>query len=263
MELGLKDKIALVTASSKGIGKAVAEALVAEGCRVAISSRNKEDLLSTANDIKRKSGYEPFWCVCDLSKSKDIESTFNAVHDHYGKIDILVNNCGGPVTGFLRELDEQNWMYAFEQVLMSAIRFSKLVVPGMVANEWGRIINITSISVKQPIDNLMLSNTFRSGLTGFTKSLSNELAKNCITVNNVAPGHTLTSRSYELAVNKSKLTGKSHEEVLADMAKQIPMNRLAAPEEIASLVAFLASVKAGYITGTTIHIDGGFVKSVQ
>jgi 3-oxoacyl-[acyl-carrier protein] reductase len=263
MELGLKDKIALVTASSKGIGKAVAEGLAAEGCRVAICSRNKEDLIVAATDIKRKTGYEPFWCVCDLNKSKDIETTFNTVHQHYGKIDILVNNCGGPVTGFLKELDEQNWMDAFEQVLMSAIRFSKFVLPGMISQEWGRIINITSITVKQPIDNLMLSNTFRNGLVGFTKSLSNEAAKNNITVNNVAPGHTLTRRSYELAVSKAKITGMSHEEVLADMAKQIPMNRLAAPEEIAALVVFLASVKAGYITGTTIQIDGGWVKSVQ
>ncbi|QQS37598.1 MAG: SDR family oxidoreductase [Ignavibacteriales bacterium] len=263
MELGLKDKVALVTASSKGIGRAVAEGLIEEGCKVAICSRSKDDLESASSEIKRKTNYEPFWCVCDLSKPKDIESTFTTVHQHYGKIDILVNNCGGPVTGFLKELDEQNWLEAFDQVLMSTIRFSKLVLPEMISHEWGRIINITSISVKQPIENLMLSNTYRSGIIGFTKSLSNESAKYGITVNSVAPGHTLTRRAYELAVSKAKLTGMSHEEVLADMAKQIPMNRLAAPEEIASLVTFLASTKAGYITGTTIHVDGGFVKSVM
>ncbi len=132
----------------------------------------------------------------------------------------------------------------------------------MVANQWGRIVNITSVSVKQPIDNLILSNSFRSGVIGFAKTLSNEFAKHNITVNNVAPGYTLTNRLYDLAVSSAKSSGKSHEEVLADMAKQVPMNRLASPEEIGALVTFLCSNQAGYITGNTIHVDGGWVKGL-
>jgi 3-oxoacyl-[acyl-carrier protein] reductase len=194
MDTGLKDKTVLITASSMGIGKAVAEMFAEEGCRIAISSRSKENLLSTAQELKEKFSIEPFWSVCDLNKQKDIENTFNAVSSQFGNIDILVNNCGGPVPGLFQQLDEEDWNNAYEQVLLSTVRFSKLVLPGMMANNWGRIINLTSISVKQPVDNLVLSNSLRAGVTGLTKTLSNEIAKFNITVNNVAPGMTLTRR---------------------------------------------------------------------
>lgn len=262
MDTGLKDKTVLVTASSMGIGKAVAELFSEEGCKVAISSRSKENLIATAKELKERYNIEPFWSVCDLNKLKDIENTFNAVNKHFGNVDILVNNCGGPVPGLFQELEEDDWNSAIEQVLLSAVRFSKLVLPGMMANGWGRIINLTSISVKQPVDNLMLSNSIRAGVTGFTKSLSNEVAKFNITVNNVAPGMTLTRRLYELAVVEAREKGKSHEEVLVEMAKRVPLNRLARPEEIASVVVFLASRQASYVTGVTIQVDGGYVKSV-
>ncbi|MHB1687611.1 MAG: SDR family oxidoreductase [Ignavibacteriaceae bacterium] len=262
MDLGIKEKVALVTASSKGIGKAVAEDLANEGCILAICSRNKEDLISAASDIKRKFGIDPFWIVCDLNKQKDIENAVDSVIKQFGKIDILVNNCGGPEAGNFRDLSDVNWQAAFEQVLLSAIRFCNLIVPEMILREWGRVINITSLTVLQPADNLMLSNSLRSGLIGFAKSLSNEVAKYNITVNNVAPGYTLTNRIYDLAVHNGKKTGKSHEEILADMAKEIPMNRLASPEEIASAVVFLASKQASYITGNTIHVDGGLIKGI-
>jgi 3-oxoacyl-[acyl-carrier protein] reductase len=261
MDLGIKGRVVLVTASSKGIGRAAAESFAAEGCNVAICSRNKEELLHTAEEIKKKYSTEPVWCVCDLNSAKDIENTFATVTKELGKIDILVNNCGGPVSGNFQQLSEKNWQDAFEQVLLSAVRFCNLVVPEMILKEWGRIINITSISVKQPIDNLMLSNSLRTGLIGFAKSLSNEVAKFNITVNNVAPGYTLTNRIYDLAVHKAKLTGKSHEEVLVDMSKEIPINRMASPEEIASVAVFLASKQASYVTGTTIAVDGGLIKS--
>jgi len=262
MDTGLKDKSVLITASSMGIGKAVAEMFAEEGCKIAISSRSKENLLSTASELKEKYSIEPFWSVCDLNKQKDIENTFNAVSAHFGNIDILVNNCGGPVPGLFQQLEEEDWNNAYEQVLLSAVRFSRLVLPGMMGNNWGRIINLTSISVKQPIDNLILSNSLRAAVSGFTKSLSNEVARFSITVNNVAPGMTLTGRLYELAVIEAKEKGKSHEEVLADMAKRVPLNRLARPEEIASVVIFLASKQASYLTGVTIQVDGGYVKSV-
>jgi len=262
MDSGLKDKLVLITASSTGIGKAVAELFAQEGCKVAICSRSKDNLLATAKEIKDRYSIEPFWSVCDLNKQKDIENTFSAVTRQFGSIDILVNNCGGPTPGLFQQLEEEDWNAAYEQVLLSVIRFSKLVLPGMMAANWGRIINLTSISVKQPIDNLVLSNSLRAGVTGFTKSLSNEVAKFNITVNNVAPGMTLTRRLYELAVVEAKEKGKSHEEILVDMAKRIPLNRLGRPEEIAAVVVFLASRQASYVTGTTIQVDGGYVKSV-
>jgi 3-oxoacyl-[acyl-carrier protein] reductase len=262
MDTGLKDKTVLITASSTGIGKAVAELFAQEGCKIAISSRSKDNLLSTTKEIKEKYNIEPFWSVCDLNKQKDIENTFDAVARQFGTVDILVNNCGGPIPGLFQQLEEEDWNFAYEQVLLSVVRFSKLVLPGMMANRWGRIINLTSISVKQPIDNLVLSNSLRAGVTGLTKSLSNEVAKFNITVNNVAPGMTLTRRLYELAVVEAKAKGKSHEEILVEMAKRVPLNRLARPEEIASVVVFLASKQASYVTGNTIQVDGGYVKSV-
>ena len=262
MDTGLKNKSVLITASSLGIGKAVAELFAAEGCKVAVSSRSKENLLAAAKEIKSKYNVESLWSVCDLNKSKDIETTYKAVTEQFGNIDILVNNCGGPIPGMFQVLEENDWNNAYEQVLLSAVRFSKLVLPGMMAKNWGRIINLTSISVKQPVDNLILSNSLRAGVTGFTKSLSNEVAKFNITVNNVAPGMTLTRRLYELAVVEAKEKGKSHEEILVDMAKRTPINRLGRPEEIASVVVFLASKQASYVTGVTIQVDGGYVKSV-
>lgn len=262
MDLGIKDRTVLITASSKGIGKAAAEAFAAEGCRIALCSRNKESLIETAKEFRSKYQVDPFWGVCDLNNLKDIENFHDAVVKQYGKVDILINNCGGPIPGFFKDLSEADWNSAFIQVLMSVVRLSHLVLPEMIKQEWGRIVNITSVAVKQPVHNLMLSNSLRAGVTGFAKSLSNEVGSKNITVNNVAPGHTLTNRLYELAVNRAKLSGKSHEEILADMSKDIPMNRLGAPDEIASLIVFLASNKASYITGTTIQVDGGSTKAI-
>jgi 3-oxoacyl-[acyl-carrier protein] reductase len=262
MDLGLKNATVLVTASSLGIGKAAAELFAAEGCKIAISSRSKENLLATVKELKGKYGVDAFWSVCDLNKQKDIENTFTAVTEQFGNVDVLVNNCGGPVPGLFQQLEETDWDNAYEQVLLSAVRFSRLALPGMMAKNWGRIINLTSISVKQPVDNLILSNSLRAAVTGFTKSLSNEIARFNITVNNVAPGMTLTRRLYELAVIEAKEKGKSHEEILVDMAKRIPTNRLARPEEIAAVVVFLASRQASYVNGVTIQVDGGYIKSV-
>ena len=262
MDFGIKGKKALVTASSKGIGRAVAEGLLGEGCEVGICSRSKDDLLETAEELKNKYHFDVFWSVCDLNKQKDLENTFDHFIREFGQIDILINNCGGPAPGNMPSLDDEKWQAAFDQVLLSAVRLSRLAFADMMKREWGRIINITSVSVKQPIDNLMLSNSLRAGLIGFAKSLSNEVGKYNITVNNIAPGYTLTNRLYELAVIKAKESGKSHEEILIEMAKEIPTNRLGGPEEIAAAVTFLASAKAGYITGTTLQVDGGLIKGL-
>ena len=262
MDLGIRGKVALITASSTGIGKAISEAFAEEGCNIAICSRTKKTLIETSREIKNKFHIEPFWGVCDLNQQKEIEGFYDAVRNHFSNVDILVNNCGGPIPGFFRDLSEEDWDNAYKQVLLSVVRFSNLVIPNMVEQEWGRIINVTSVAVKQPVQNLMLSNSLRAGVTGFAKSLSNEFANKNITVNNVAPGYTLTHRLYELAVNRAKTSGKSHEEILVEISKDVPMNRLGGPEEIASMVTFLASQKASFITGTTIQVDGGSTKAI-
>jgi 3-oxoacyl-[acyl-carrier protein] reductase len=262
MMLGLKGKIALITAASKGIGKAIAEGLIKEGVKVAICSRNKENLISTTEEMRNRYGVEPYWCVCDLNDQKDIESSYNSVKDSLGRIDILVNNCGGPISGGFLQLSEKDWDIAIEQVLLSVIRLTKLALPDMMEHEWGRVINVTSISVKQPLDNLMLSNSLRSAVVGFSKTLSNEVGKFNITVNNIAPGYTLTNRLYDLAVERSKQRGISHEDILAEMTKEVPLGRLARPEEIATVAVFLASNAASYITGNTIQVDGGVIKNL-
>lgn len=261
MELNLQGKTVLVTAASMGIGRATAQLFIKEGCKVAICSRNKENLVKAANEIKSLYSVEPLWVVCDIDKLSDIENTISVIRKNYGDIDILVNNCGGPIPGFFQNLSDDNWQDAFEQILLSAIRFTRLVLPGMKSKNWGRIINITSLSVKQPVDNLILSNSLRSAVTGWAKTLSNQVGKFNITVNNVAPGYTLTARLYELAVSRAKQSGDSHEHVLASMANDVPMKRLARPDEVGSLVVYLASEQAGFITGSTIAVDGGVIRS--
>lgn len=261
MELNLTGKNVLVTAASMGIGRAAAEQFIKEGCNVAICSRNQDNLLKAVKEIKSLYNVEPLWVVCDINKLDDIENTFKVVTETLGNIDILVNNCGGPRAGFFEELNDSDWDFAFKQILMSAVRFTRLVLPGMKEKKWGRIINVTSLSVKQPVDNLILSNSLRSAVTAFAKTLSNQVGKYNITINNVAPGYTLTSRIYELAVIRAKQLGVSHEEVLSSMANEVPMKRLASPEEVASLIVYLASEQAGYITGATISVDGGIIKA--
>ncbi len=261
MDLQIKDKTVLITASSLGIGRATAELFLKEGCRVVICSSNKENLLTASKEIKAAINLEPFWVVCDLNKPADIENLYNVVKSHYGPVDILVNNCGGPTPGFFETLEDEQWNKGYEQVLMSAVRLTRLVLPDMKERKWGRVINITSISVKQPVDNLILSNVFRSGVTAFAKTLSNQVGRYNITVNNVAPGYTLTARLYELAVSRAKAKGESHEQVLASMTTDVPMKRLARPDEVASAILFLASEQAAYITGLTIPVDGGITRA--
>lgn len=261
MDLKLKGKTVLVSASSGGIGRAAVEEFIKEGCNVAMCSSSKTNLLKAVEEIKGLYKYEPFWTVCDINKSSDIEKAVNVVKENFGPIDVLVNNCGGPTPGYFDSLSDEDWQYAFDQVLMSAVRFTRLVLPDMKDKHWGRVINVTSLSVKQPVDNLILSNSLRSALTAMMKTLSNEYGKYNITFNSVAPGYTLTARLYELAVSRAKESGESHEHVLAQMANNVPMKRLARPDELGSYIVYLASEQAGYITGTTTQVDGGIIKS--
>ncbi|NOX65815.1 MAG: SDR family oxidoreductase [Chlorobi bacterium] len=261
MNFELKDKVVLITASSKGIGKAAAELFLVEGSKVVISSSNSDNLKSAAEELKSITGSEPLTGVCDLNDLEDLKNIVKLTKEKFGKIDILVNNCGGPVPGMFDDLDDNKWQHAVEQVLMSVVRLTRGVLPYMKENNWGRIINITSLSVKQPVDNLMLSNSLRSAVTAFAKTLSNEIGKNNITVNNVAPGYTLTSRLHELAELRAKNRGITKEEIFKEMASVVPMKRLADPHEVGAMIVYLASEQAGYITGQTIAVDGGVIKS--
>ncbi|MCW8849640.1 MAG: SDR family oxidoreductase [Melioribacteraceae bacterium] len=261
MELNLEDKNVLVTAASTGIGKSVAELFLNENCNVTICSSNIDKLKKTAAELELKFKHRLFYIKCDINKLDEIRTAVEAAENQFGPIDILVNNCGGPSPGFFDDLDEEKWKTGFDQVLMSAVRFTKLVLPKMKERKWGRIINITSISVKQPIDNLLLSNAFRSAVTAFAKTLSNQVGQYNITVNNVAPGLTHTGRLDELAELRAKDANITKEDMLLKMAMDIPLKRIARPEEIASAVIYLSSQLGGYITGQTILVDGGFNKS--
>ncbi len=261
MDFGIQNKTVLVTASSKGIGRAIADGFVAEGCNVIMCSRNEKNLINAAEEISSKYNSYIAWKVCDINNPEEINAVINFSYEMFGGVDILVNNCGGPQAGFFQNFSDEDWQYSFEQVLLSAIRFTRLVLPNMQTNKWGRIINITSVSVKQPVENLILSTTFRLGLTGMSKTLSNEYAKYGITINNVAPGYTYTDRIKELSEIRAKHENDSIENVLQKLSNEIPMQRIGTPDEVASAVIFLASQQAGYITGNTITVDGGRIKN--
>jgi 3-oxoacyl-[acyl-carrier protein] reductase len=262
MDLGLKDKVALVTAASRGLGKAVAWEFAREGAHVAICARGKDVLRATAREIAVDTWGEIFPIVADVTKPEDIQRLVSAVEEHFGQIDILVNNAGGPPTGTFMDFDDETWEAALQLNLMSTVRLCRAVLPGMQARRWGRIVNMTSASVKQPIDGFILSSAARSGVVAMAKTLANEYAAKGITVNNVCPGWTLTDRVKSLAEGRAAKEGKTVREVVDDYAANIPAHRLGRPEELAALVVFLASERAAYITGATIQVDGGYVRSL-
>ena len=262
MELGLKSKIALVAAASKGIGFAAARELAREGARVFLCSRDEARASEAAAKIHAETGATVAGIAADVTDEQAAERFVTLAREQASRIDILVTNAGGPPTSTFADADLDMFRRAFELNALSAIRLAKLVLPGMRVQRWGRIINVTSVSVKQPIDGLLFSNTVRAGLTGWAKTLSNEVAADNITVNNVAPGYTLTERQDELAEARGRALGKTKDEMIALWASQTPMRRLATPEEIAAAIAFLASERASYITGVTLQVDGGWVKGL-
>ncbi|MGH7892458.1 MAG: SDR family oxidoreductase [Thermodesulfobacteriota bacterium] len=262
MDLGIKDKVAIVGASSKGLGKAVALGLAREGVKLTLCARGKEDLDKTADEIVSETGADVLAIECDVSKTADIKKVVDETVKRHKRIDILVNNAGGPPTGTFLDFSLDDWQKAIELNLFSTITFSRAALPFMKEQRWGRIINITSVAVKQPIDGLILSNTARAGVIGLAKTLSNEFGPYNITVNNVCPGRILTDRITHLAGEKANREGTSLEDALAAMETDVPLRRIGRPEELASLVVFLASEKAGYITGTTIQVDGGLTRGI-
>lgn len=263
MDLGIRGKVAIVLAASKGLGRACAAALAAEGVNLVIGARNQQVLEEAARQIERTTGSKVLAVPTDVTKAEELKRIAdNAIYE-FGHVDILVNNAGGPPAGNFDAFSDEQWQAAFELNLLSAVRMIRLVLPSMRAQGSGRIINIVSTSVKQPIDNLLLSNSIRPGIIGLAKSLSLELAPANITINNVCPGRILTDRIRQLErIDEKVQQGMSEEEILQKSAQGIPMRRLGKPEEVGALVAFLASQQAAYITGTTIQVDGGQTRSI-
>jgi 3-oxoacyl-[acyl-carrier protein] reductase len=262
MDLGLKDRVALVAAASKGIGFAAARELAREGARVFLCSRDETRASEAAQRIHQETGATVAGIGADVTDDHAAERFVTVARERAGRIDILVTNAGGPPAAKSDQADLEMFRKAFELNALSAIRLAKLVLLGMREQKWGRIINITSVSAKQPIDGLILSNTVRAGLTGWAKTVSTEVAAENVTVNNVAPGYTLTERQEQLAATRSAALGKSKDEIIASWATQGPMGRIGKPEEIAAAVAFLASERASYITGVTLQVDGGWIRSL-
>jgi 3-oxoacyl-[acyl-carrier protein] reductase len=262
MDLGLKNKVALVTASSKGLGKAIAWGLAREGTKLVICARNKDVLEKTADEIFLQTGVSVFPLAIDLSDRNQVDWLINETMDLFGRVDILVTNAGGPPPGNFQDLHEIDWQKAVDLTLMSVVRLTKAVIPGMRKQKWGRIINLTSVSVKQPIEGLLLSNALRPSVVGLTKSLSQELAPHNILVNAVCSGYCLTDRVQELLKEKAKKTKKSVDKVMKEIIQEIPLERMGEPEELANMVVFLASDKASYVTGSVIQVDGGFIKGL-
>jgi 3-oxoacyl-[acyl-carrier protein] reductase len=258
MDLGIRDKVAIVAASSKGLGKASALALAGEGVKLTVCARGEEALHATAQEIGEKTGVEVLPMVVDVTHKAQIDDMVKATMDKFGKVDILVTNAGGPppVVSFL-DVSDQGWREGIDLNLMSTINMCRAAVPHMKAQGWGRIVNIMSVSVKQPLDGLLLSNVSRTGVVGFSKTISNELASENITVNTVCPGAIMTDRVKSMTKARAENEGKSEEEILSSYTSIIPMGRIGQPRELGSLVAFLASELASYITGTVIQIDGG------
>lgn len=256
MDLGLTGKHALIAGASAGLGFAAAQALFDEGASVAICSSNKDNIEKAAASLSSdRSRALPL--VCDLTKKEQIDILVKSVQKSFGKIDIVVTNCGGPPLGTHDTLKEDDWQLAYDLTFMSTIRLIEKVLPGMIERKFGRVIMLTSMSAKQPIDNLMLSNTYRAGLLGYAKTLSREIAASGVTVNSVLPGFTKTERLEYFAREIMDKTGQTRDEIFAGWQSTIPAGRLGKPEELGALVAFLASQQAAFITGTSTAIDGG------
>jgi 3-oxoacyl-[acyl-carrier protein] reductase len=262
MDLGLKNRVAVVAASSQGIGRATAEAFAAEGCRVAMCARNEENLQAAAAQIGKRHGVEVFAEAFDVTDAKAVSSFIAVVAEKFGGVDICVTNAGGPpAKGFLAASLE-DWQRAIEANFLSTVYFAREVIPYMQRQRWGRIITVTSITTKQPVADLVLSNAVRAAVVGLVKSLANEFGKDGILVTNVGPGFTATDRLKELAKTRSAASGKTEQEIFDAWAADAPLKRLGEPREVAETIVWLASERACYITGQTVLVDGGMYRGL-
>ncbi len=263
MDLRLNGKVALVAASSRGLGRAIATTLAKEGARLVMCSRNKDQLEETADRICDMTGAEVYTAAVDLAHAEGPRCFVETALSQAGAVDILVTNTGGPQVGTFEELDEMAWQRAIDLVLMSAVRLIRESAPHMEKRGGGRIVNITSISAKEPISGLMLSNALRAAVIGMAKTLATELGPRNILINNVCPGRIATDRLLQLDKERASRSGLSVEQVRQEAQRRIPLGRYGQPEELAALVAFLVSGEASYITGTTILCDGGLFSGLM
>ncbi|HTI56560.1 MAG TPA: SDR family oxidoreductase [Verrucomicrobiae bacterium] len=262
MDLGIKGKTALVVAASKGMGKASALGLAAEGARVVMCARGEAALKDAAAEVKQRTGAEVLALSADASRAADISRVVAEANRVFGGVDILVANVGGPPPGPFEQMTDEQWKAAFEQVHLSTVRFIREVLPHMKQARWGRILAIQSSSVKQPVDGLVLSNGIRPGIAGLFKTLAGDLAPLGITVNLVLPGRIMTDRFREHQTDRAKRAGVTLEKQMELSSADIPMGRIGTPEEFAAMVVFLASAQASYVTGTAVQVDGGLIRSV-
>jgi 3-oxoacyl-[acyl-carrier protein] reductase len=263
VDLNLKGRAALVNAASRGLGRGIAEALAAEGARLVISSRSREDIEHAAAEISSDYGAEVVPVAADVSKAEAAEALVSAAVQRFGQLDILVNNSGGPPGGYFKDFDDAAWQNAFELLLLNVVRMVRAALPYLRSSGHGRILNVASTSVRQPIKGLILSNSLRGGVAGLAKTLSDELAPDQITVNTVLPGRILTDRLREGFVARAREAGIPVDDLArAEVAKEIPLGRVGEPHDMGSLVAFLCSDAAAYITGQFIAVDGGQVRGI-
>jgi 3-oxoacyl-[acyl-carrier protein] reductase len=262
MDTGLSKRIALVNGASKGIGKAIAMGLSKEGASVCLVARNEIMLAAAAAEITEATGGEVMFMVADVAEPDAAKGCVDFVRKTFGRVDILINNAGGPAFGTLMSISETDWDNALQLSLRSAIRFTKEVIPGMLEHQWGRIVNVSSTVAKEPGPSMILSATARAGLAAFSKAVSTEYAAAGITVNTVCPGGVLTDRLKSLLEARSKAEGKPYDELLEQSQKSIPIGRFASPEEFAETVVFLCSEPARYVTGTYLSVDGGLTKGM-
>lgn len=262
MDFGLANKVVLVSASSQGIGRAIAESFARERAKVVMCARNEGPLQEAAAKIRQATNAEVLALPCDLTSAESIENLVFEAGKQMGPIEVVVNNAGGPPEGGYFQLTDDDWWEGFQLNFMSMVMMLRNVAPGMKAREWGRIINVASVSARQPIEGMLVSNAVRAGVLGFSKSVSQEFAPYGITVNTVLPGFTETQRLAELAKERAGFKKVTPQEIVKGWQDQIPMGRLGKPMETAALVTFLASQQAGYITGQAIAVDGGWTKGV-
>ena len=259
MNLELQGRVAMIAAASKGLGKACALALAAEGCKVSICARNTIELEKVRAEAAEKA--EALAVTVDVASGADLERWYQQTVEHFGQVDILVTNTGGPPVSRFMQLSDEQWHAGVESTLMNVVRLSRLVIPGMQQRKWGRLIHLTSLVAKQPTDELTISSTLRAGLSGLTKTQANQFGPDNITVNAVLMGHILTDRQYHLADVRVKEQGITYEQYFEQQAAAIPLRRLGEPHEVGEVVAFLASERASYVTGVSLQVDGGLIRS--
>jgi 3-oxoacyl-[acyl-carrier protein] reductase len=262
MDLGLKGRVAVVAGSSQGLGRAIADALAAEGTDLVINSRSAEKLEPVKEEIVSATGVRVEAVACDLSDPLGAAKLISEAETRLGRVDILVTNTGGPPAGMFEDFGPDVWRQAIAQNFESVVNLVRAALPGMKERRWGRIVNVTSISVKQPVAGLILSNAVRAGVTGFAKTVSNEAAPYNVTVNNVLPGYTRTERLIHLAESVAERDGTTIEGAYEGWASEIPMGRLGEPEELGAVAAFLCSERASYVTGQSLAVDGGWIKGL-